>query len=203
MDRVMKDRSLHGEAQKRKRQWIAQAETLEDQPILSQARSQANSGNLSQAIQTARRIVSGRALHGEAQREIYGWGDQLQAIVDRETLERAAALAAKGNLSQAIDVASSVSSSAVSGEARSSISQWASEREQLRRSQAPAPVESAAPARTAEPAAVESAPPPRATDPVPAPVSPDPVPAPAPIDLAPAPPPRTEPEPVPPAVPGR
>jgi hypothetical protein len=178
---------------------------LEDQPILSQARSQANSGNLSQAIQTARRIASGRALHGEAQREIYGWGDQLQAIVDRATLDRAAALAAKGNLSQAIDTASSVSSSAVSGEARSSISQWASEREQIRRSQAPAPapVEPAPPARADEPAAVEPAPPPRATDPVPAPVSPDPVPAPAPIDLAPAPPPRTEPEAVPPAVPGR
>ncbi len=206
MDRVMRGRSLYGEAQKRKGQWIAQAETLEDQPILTQARAQANSGNLSQAIQTARRIASGRALHGEATREIYGWGDQLQAIADRAIMDRAAALAAKGNLSQAIDTASSVSSSAVSGEARSSISQWASEREQIRRSQqapAPAPVDPAPPVRTDDPvpASVEPAPPPQAVEP--APVSPA-DPEPAPVDLAPAPPPpRTEPEPVSPAVPGR
>lgn len=148
MDRVLSGRSLYPEAQRRKGTWIAQAQTLEDQPILNQARVQANSGNLSQAMQTARRVVSGRALYAQAQREIGGWGDQLQAISDRAIMDRAAALAAKGNLSQAIDTASGVSSSSVGSEARSSISQWSIERESLRRLQAPASPE---PTRAADP----------------------------------------------------
>ncbi len=132
MDQIVKGRALYGEAQRQKLGWIAQAQTLEDQPILRQAKSQANSGQLSQAIQTARKIASNRALYAEAQRSIGDWGDQLQAIADRATMERAAALAARGNLTQAIDTASNVSSSAVSGEARSSISQWSSERDKIR-----------------------------------------------------------------------
>ncbi len=189
MDQVGKGRSLFNEAQKRKNQWIAQAETLEDQPILSQARAQANSGNLGQAIQTARRIGYGRSLYGEAQRDIYGWGDQLQAIADRAIMERANALAAKGNLSQAIDTASGVSSSAVSGEARSSISQWSAERESIRRSQAPP-----------EPVAPE--PTRRNADPI-VPTEPAPEPPAASPSAAPAPPASTAPEPVPPVAPTR
>ena len=189
MNRVPSGRALYTEAQRRKGTWIAQAQTLEDQPILNQARAQANSGNLSQAMQTARRVVSGRALYAEAQREIGGWGDQLQAIADRAIMDRAAALAAKGNLSQAIDTASGVSSSSVGGEARSSISQWSIERESLRRDLAPAPPE---PTRVVEPS------PPAATAPI-EPAPPEPAPAP-PEPLAPAiaPPIRPESDPAPP-----
>jgi hypothetical protein len=140
MDQIAKGRALYGEAQRQKFGWIAQAQTLEDQPILRQARSQADSGQLSQAIQTARKIGSNRALYAEAQRSIGGWGDQLQAIADRATMERAAALAARGNLTQAIDTASNVSSSSVSSEARSSISQWSSEREKVRQTREAPPV---------------------------------------------------------------
>ncbi len=140
MDQIVKGRALYGEAQRQKFGWIAQAQTLEDQPILRQAKSQADSGQLSQAIQTARKIGANRALYAEAQRSIGGWGDQLQAIADRATMERATALAARGNLTQAIDTASAVSSSAVSGEARSSISQWSSEREKIRQTRDIAPV---------------------------------------------------------------
>ena len=189
MDQVPSGRALYTEAQRRKGTWIAQAQTLEDQPILTQARAQANSGNLSQAIQTARQVASGRSLYSEAQREIGGWGDQLQAIADRAIMERAAALAAKGNLSQAIDTASGVSSGAVGGEARSSISQWSTERESLRRYQAPAPPE---PVRAVEPspsaAAVELAP----VEPIP------PASAPLQPSIAPLPPIRTESDPAPP-----
>ena len=141
MDRVLSGRSLYAEAQRRKSTWIAQAQTLEDQPILNQARAQANSGNLGQAMQTAKRVASGRALYAQARREMGGWGDQLQAINDRAIMDRAAALAAKGNLTQAIDTASEVSSSSVGDEARSSTLQWSIERESIRRSQAPAPPE--------------------------------------------------------------
>lgn len=140
MDQIAPGRALYGEAQRQKYGWIAQAQTLEDQPILRQARSEAGAGQLSQAIRTAQKISSNRALYGEAQRSIGGWSDQLQAIADRATMERAAALAARGNLSQAIDTASSVSSSAVSSEARGAISQWSQERDKIRQSREPAPV---------------------------------------------------------------
>lgn len=186
MDRVPSGRALYSEAQRRKGTWIAQAQTLEDQPILNQARAQANSGNLSQAMQTARRVASGRALYAEAQREIGGWGDQLQAINDRMVMDRAVALAAKGNLSQAIDMASGVSSSAVGGEARSSISQWSTERESLRQYQAPAPPEPTRGVDASPPVPMEPAPP----EPMkPAPVEPA---------IAPPLPIRTESDPAPP-----
>ncbi len=186
MEKIGKGRALYGEAQRQKNGWIAQAQIIEDQPILRLAKSQANSGQLSQAIQTARKIASSRALYGDAQRSIGGWGDQLQAIADRATMERAAALAAQGNLSQAIDMASGVSSSSVSREAQSSIAQWSSERDAIRRSRSaevtepkrdpepqrdpePLPSEPAAPARSPEPVAlpsVRSEPP---VDPIPPP----------------------------------
>ena len=148
MDKIAKGRSLYPEAQRQKNGWIAQAQVIEDQPILRLAKSQADSGQLSQAIQTARKIASTRALYADAQRSIGGWGDQLQAIADRATLERAAALAAQGSLTQAIDTASGVSSSSVSREAQSSISQWSSERATIRRSRSVEPTE---PRRDPEP----------------------------------------------------
>ncbi len=186
MEKIGKGRALYVEAQRQKNGWIAQAQIIEDQPILGLAKSQANSGQLSQAIQTARKIASSRALYSDAQRSIGGWGDQLQAIADRSTMERAAALAAQGSLTQAIDIASGVSSSLVSREAQSSISQWSSERAAIRRSRSaevtepkrdsdpqrdpePLPSEPAAPARSPEPVAlpsVRSEPP---VDPVPPP----------------------------------
>ncbi len=186
MEKIGKGRALYAEAQRQKNGWIAQAQIIEDQPILRLAKSQANSGQLSQAIQTARKIASSRALYGDAQRSIGGWGDQLQAIADRATMERAAALAAQGNLSQAIDMASGVSSSSVSREAQSSIAQWSLERAAIRRSRSaevtepkrdpepqrslePLPSEPAAPARSPEPIAlpsVRSEPP---VDPIPPP----------------------------------
>ena len=188
MDRVPSGRSLYNEAQRRKGTWIAQAQTLEDQPILNQARAQANSGNLSQAMQTARRVASGRALYAEAQREIGGWGDQLQAINDRAIMDRAAALAAKGNLSQAIDTASGVSSSAVGGEARSSISQWSVERESLRRSQAPVPAEPIRAVETLDPAPPAASVEPESASPL---ANPEPA-------IVPLPPTRPESDPAPP-----
>ena len=185
MDKIDKGRSLYPEAQRQKNGWIAQAQIIEDQPILRLAKSQADSGQLSQAIQTARKIASTRALYADAQRSIGGWGDQLQAIADRATLERAAALAAQGSLSQAIDTASGVSSGAVSREAQSSISQWSSERATIRRSRSadvtepkrdpepkrdsPEPRRDPEPQRDPEPFAPESVAPSKATDPAPLP----------------------------------
>lgn len=196
IDRVGKTRTLYADAQRRKGEWIAQIQTLEDKPILASARAQAAAGNLSQAMQTARKIASGRALYAEAQREVGGWADQLQAIADRAAMERAAELAAKGNLSQAIDVASSVSSSVVSREARSSISQWSAEREMIRRSQAPMSAPEVIPERRRE----DPTPPAPAADPTPMDTPPDPAPyvPERPVDPVPSSP-AVESEPTPPA----
>ncbi len=189
MQTIGKERALYGEAQRQKNGWIAQAQIIEDQPILRLAKSQAASGQLSQAIQTARKIGSSRALYGNAQRSIGDWGDQLQAIVDRATMERAAALAAQGNLSQAIDTASAVNSSSVYREAQSSISQWSSERAAIRRSRA---------AETTEPRRDPQRDPQRDPKPLPPEASPTSAP-----ESPPLPPVRSEPsvDPIPPTTP--
>jgi hypothetical protein len=198
MDQIVKGRALYTEAQRQKNNWIAQAQTLEDQPILRQASSQADAGQLSQAIQTARKIGSNRALYAEAQRSIGGWADQLQAIADRATMERAAALAAQGNLTQAIDTASSVNSSAVSSEARSSISQWSSEREKIRQTREPSynrePEPTAPPSvRDPEPPVTREPEQPRRDDPAPVDPAPASLPPRSPEPLDPLPP--TQPSP--------
>lgn len=140
---ILPKRALRAEAQTQISNWNTQIQTLEDRPILVQARAQAQSGQLGQAIKTASRIVPKRALYPEAQQEIANWADQLQAIGDRATLDRAMGLAAEGYLSRAIELASQVSSRSVAPEAQGAIQQWSRERAEIRRRQEAKPAESA------------------------------------------------------------
>lgn len=64
--------------------WTAQIQTIEDQPILDQARAAARRGRLGEAIQLASGIVEGRALYGQAQRAINTW----RAAIRRAELAR-------------------------------------------------------------------------------------------------------------------
>jgi hypothetical protein len=188
VDRIPKGRSIYGKAQGQKAEWVAQIQTIEDKPILNEARSVAQSGKLGKAIQIASGIRSGRALYGEAQESIWGWSAELQAIVDRERLAQAQALAAQGSLTRAIGVAAQINSGAVAGEAQQSIGRWSAEREEIRRS---------APAEPAPAPAYEPAPEPAAArDPEPY-YEPAPAPAPA---YEPAPADEPAPEPAPAAV---
>lgn len=136
LSQIAPGRALRSQAQAQIQTWVAQIQTLEDQPILAQARAQAKSGQLSQAIQTASRIAPGRALYNDAQRDIDNWADQIQAIADRATLDRATGLAAEGSLSRAIDLASQINSRSMRAEARQAIAQWKVERDQILRSRA-------------------------------------------------------------------
>jgi hypothetical protein len=172
VDRIPKGRSIYAKAQAQKGEWVAQIQTIEDKPILNEARSVAQSGRLGKAIQIASAIRSGRALYGDAQESIWGWGAELQAIADRERLAQAQALAAQGSLSRAIDIAAQISSRSVSGEAQQLIGRLSAEREEIRRSTAP----ELAPAAASEPV-YEPAP----ADPAPA-YEPAPIPEPAPYE---------------------
>ncbi len=179
VDRILPGRSIYAKAQAQKGAWVAQIQTIEDKPILNEARSVAQSGKLGKAIQIASQIRSGRALYGDAQESIWGWSAELQAIVDRERLAQAQALAAQGSLTRAIGVAGQISSGAVAGEAQQSIGRWTAEREEIRRS-APVPAAPPAPAYEPEPEpAYEPAP---AYEPEPAPAYE----APAPVEPVPA-----------------
>lgn len=78
---ILPGRALYDDAQSAVAQWQAQitrnAQIAEDRPILNQARSLAQGGDLSGAIRVASQIASGRALYGEAQGAIADWQAQL------------------------------------------------------------------------------------------------------------------------------
>jgi alkylhydroperoxidase family enzyme len=200
IDRIPKTRLTSNQVQAKKGEWVAQIQTIEDKPILNEARSVAQSGQLGKAIQVASRISPGRALYWEAQQDVGAWAGELRAIEERAILARAQELASQGSLTRAIDVASQIGSSAVAGEARQSINQWSQEREEIRRSRdtdvpppEPAPAYDPAPAPAYDPAPAYEPPAPVYEEP--------PAPEPAPVYEPPAasvevP---TEPEPAPPA----
>lgn len=76
-------RALRGEAQGLIYAWTRQIETIEDQPLLAEARTQANRGNWQEAIQTASEIGRGRALYEEAQGDIASWRAEQDRLAAR------------------------------------------------------------------------------------------------------------------------
>ena len=71
-------RALRGEAQAAIYEWGAQIQRIEDAPLLNLARTQAQQGNLQQAIQTASAIQSGRASYIEAQASVQQWRNRIR-----------------------------------------------------------------------------------------------------------------------------
>lgn len=113
------------EAQELIRDWTTRIETIEDRPILQQAEALAGTGQLQAAIEIARQVGQGRALHGEAQEQIQTWTGQIQRSQDQPILDRARQLAAIGNLSQAIATAEQIASGRVlSDDAQRDIRTW-------------------------------------------------------------------------------
>jgi hypothetical protein len=82
-NRVVKGRTLYGEAQGLVFAWAQQIEVLQDQPLIDRARTLAADGNLQESMRLAGQIRPGRALFLEAQ----------AVIVDAEAQIRAAQLA--------------------------------------------------------------------------------------------------------------
>ncbi len=162
---ISQNRPRRSEAQTLLVNWTKRIEIVEDQPFLDGALALAKQGKLSEAINKASEIKSGRSLYAKAQENVYEWVSELQVAQDRPVLDRAAELASQGRLGAAINMASQVSyGRALHSEAASAIGRWSAE---LSAKTAPLPAE---PVRQAEPASVEQyAPAPRQEQYAPAP----------------------------------
>ena len=119
------------EARREINNWRTQIQTIEDRPYLDRAEELAmlqNINSLEAAIAEASRIGRGRALYPEARRNIRKWRATVQRIQDQPYLDRARALAQRGNLTEAINVAGQIGRGrALSGEAQRSIRGWRSQ----------------------------------------------------------------------------
>ncbi|PSB26677.1 hypothetical protein [Stenomitos frigidus] len=127
-------RALRLEAQSAIAKWTRQIQTIEDQPLLTQAQAFAKAKKLKEAIQSATKIRAGRALYKETQVLINNWTAQLQLAEDQPLLDEARALADRGSLSDAINLASKIGAGrALYGEAQQAIARWSAQRsERLR-----------------------------------------------------------------------
>jgi len=123
--RIVPNRALYSEAQSKIKDWTRTVQRLEDQPYLDQARTLANSGNLSAAIAAAEQIKSGRVLYGEAQSLVKGWKTE---VLGQQRLQQAYQAATPGTpdaIVEAIRLARQVPSSAkVRGDAVSAVNRW-------------------------------------------------------------------------------
>ncbi|MBW4517396.1 MAG: hypothetical protein KME11_19500 [Timaviella obliquedivisa GSE-PSE-MK23-08B] len=125
-------RALRGQAQDWISTWRGQIEVIEDQPILAQAQAFGRQGKLNEAIDAASRIKAKRALYPEAQTAILGWRAEqiriIQITQDQPILNQARAMALRGNLQGAIDIASQISPGrALYYEAQGSVGRWQEE----------------------------------------------------------------------------
>jgi hypothetical protein len=77
--RIGQGRALYGEAQTKIQAWVERKQRLQDQPFLDRAQQLAASGNLSGAIDMARRIRPGRTLYEQARSSIRTWDVQSQS----------------------------------------------------------------------------------------------------------------------------
>jgi hypothetical protein len=163
--KIAPKRVLRIQAQTHIAYWKKQIQILEDKPILAQARTLADQGNLAKAIQTAATIRTGRALYPDAQASIQGWTAQIQIAEDRPLLDRASELADQGSYTNAIELAEKIRPGrALYGEAQAAIDRWIAAREKIQRDRAEAetsdrfndPGSTAAPDGEASPAPEDS-----------------------------------------------
>lgn len=121
------------EAQREIQQWATQAQTLEDRPYLDRAEQFARSGDiasLQSAIAEANRIGEGRALYGDAQRQIRTWTGQIQRMQDQPYLAQARQLAEAGDLAGAIATVQQIQPGrTLYNEAQGEVRNWQSQTE--------------------------------------------------------------------------
>jgi hypothetical protein len=125
-------RALRLEAQSAIAKWTRQVQTIEDEPILNQARALAKQNKLTEAIQTANKIRVDRALYKDAQAAANDWIAQMQIAEDQSLLDEARALADQGRLTRAISLASEIGyGRALYADAQSAIARWADQRDTI------------------------------------------------------------------------
>ena len=117
--------TLYKEAQNRIKQWNRQVAQLQDEPILDQADSLAESGDLSGAIAAAQGIGSSSAVYGDAQSKVQTWQRRQQAEQGLQQARIAANGGTPDSLAEAIRLANGVpGASPLRGEATQAIEQW-------------------------------------------------------------------------------
>ncbi len=134
--RIRRGRSLYREARKKIAAWSRKLQRIEDQPYLDQARSLANSGDLSSAISTAKQIRSGRVLSRQAQRDINEWQAEVSATNNWRKAREVALSGTPKALSQAIRLARRVPrGTALRSDARIAMDQWSQQLFDIARTQ--------------------------------------------------------------------
>lgn len=137
--KVKQGRALRIEGQTYIAEWEDRIETIEDQPIFSQAQQLAGQGKLRDAIAQAQKIKKERSLYDDALLAIKGWTEEVEIVEDTPIMVRAESYAASGSLSAAIDTAAQIASGrALYSEARASIAIWGRERAYIWSLEAPA-----------------------------------------------------------------
>jgi hypothetical protein len=128
LNSIRPGRALYPQAQEKIKQWTADLQRAEDGPILEQADSFANSGDLNAAVATASQIRSGRALSAQAKEKIGDWQAQLQATANIAAAQRLANTGTPEALLGAIQAAARVpKSSPLRAQARSAMDNWSSQ----------------------------------------------------------------------------
>ena len=150
---VPADRALRTDADAAIAKWAGQIQAIEDQPILNNAIELADAGNLNAAISEAQKISSDRSLYASAQENIGQWRASIAEAENRALLARARSLAAETRLTEAINVASSVSSAnpALYQAAQAEMAVWRSQRDQIWTAQNPVPSPSPSPSPRSSP----------------------------------------------------
>lgn len=140
---IVQGRALYGASRSRIQKWTAQIQSIQDEPILLQAREYANAGDLKSAINLAQQIQSGRSLYSDAQTDVRRWRNQVEAATTRAqtaaALQEARNLANSGSptsLAKAIEMVSQVSASAMQGEVSNAINEWSQQLLTVAKSQA-------------------------------------------------------------------
>jgi hypothetical protein len=123
--RITSGRTLYGEAQGKIGQWRSQIARLQDQPILDQADTLADAGDLPSAIAAAQQVSSSSTLYDNAQAKVQNWQNRIQAQSNLQAARDAANGGTPDALSQAIRLADGVpGASSLRAEANQAISQW-------------------------------------------------------------------------------
>ena len=119
---------IYADAQREIRSWQKQVQTMEDTPILAQARQFALNNTVQgwrSAINQARKINSNRPLYSEARDLIEKWQTNIETVEDRPILNEAISLGNRGEYRAAMNVANRISRGrALYREAQSQVRKW-------------------------------------------------------------------------------
>jgi hypothetical protein len=128
LNNIRPGRALYAQAQQKIQTWTNTIQTTEDAPILAQAESLANSGNLEAAVNVAQKIGSGRALSTKARELSRDWQAQLQAKANLAAAQKLATTGTPEALLGAIQAAARVpKSSGLRTEARMAMDSWSAQ----------------------------------------------------------------------------